>query len=162
MINNNNEEINQSNIDNYLEKWDKNQFFFKEKLSCQRNYDITQVNFKYFVGTINNYLCLYSMETYEIITKFEIKTSYYADRVISMLSHDILCIGGNDTISLISINDFEIILVSLIKPEYRITEICILPDFNLLICMKNEDYSFEEINTIDRGEEKNILIQMVI
>ena len=72
------------------------------------------------------------------------KTSYCADRVISMLSNEILCVGGNDTISLISIKDFEVILVSSIKPNYKIREICTLPDFNILICMKNEDYLYEE------------------
>ena len=78
------------------------------------------------------------METYEKITNFEVKTSYCADRVISMLSNDILCVGGNDTISLISIKDFEILLASKIKRLYIITEICILPDFNILIGMQNK------------------------
>ena len=96
MIYNNNEEINKSNIDNYFNKWNKNPFKCKERLSCHRHYDIVQVNFKYLAGTINNYLYLYSMETYEKTTQFEIKTSYSADRVISMLLHDILCIGGDD------------------------------------------------------------------
>ena len=144
MLNNNNEEINKSNIENYIEKWNKNPFKYKERISFRYNYDVVQVNFKYLAGTTNYYLCLYSMETYEKITNFQVKTSYCADRVISMLSNDILCVGGNDTISLISIKDFEVILVFSIKPDYKITEICILPDFNILICMKNEDYLYEE------------------
>ena len=138
-----NEEINKFNIENHLIKWDKNPFEYKEKLTCEYNYDIVQVNFKYLAGTIKNYLCLYSMETYEIITNFKINTSYYTDKVIFMLSHDILCVGGNDTITLISIKDFEIILISIIKPNYKISEICVLPNFNIIICMKSDNYSLE-------------------
>ena len=49
-----------------------------------------------------------------------------------MLKEDILCVGGDDTISLISIKNIEVILVTLIKEDYKITEICILPDYNIL------------------------------
>ena len=55
-----------------------------------------------------------------------------------MLKEDILCVAGDDTISLISIKDFEILLASKIKRLYRITEIFILPDFNILIGMQNK------------------------
>jgi len=142
--NNNYEEINRLNIDNHLNNWNSNPFKYKIKLSFEYNYDVVQVNFKYLAGTIKHYLCLYSMETYEIITKFKVNTSNYSDRVISMLSPDIICIGGNDTISLISIKDFEVILIYLIKPNYKISEICVLPDFNIIICMRSDDYSFKE------------------
>ena len=58
---------------------------------------------------------------------------------IFMLTENILCVGGEDSISLISIKDFEIVLVSVIKTKYLITEICILPNFNILIGMESND-----------------------
>ena len=131
-----------------------------------------QVNFKYIAGTIKDYLCLYSMETYELVTKFSVKISEDCDSVIYMLKEDILCVAGEDTISLISINDFEIILVSKIKKHYRITEICILPDYNILIGMQNKtniilndshiEYfyqykCFHSVNKLTKCMEYNIL-----
>ena len=78
------------------------------------------------------------METYELVTKFSVKISEDCDSVIFMIKEDILCVAGNDTISLISIKDFEVILVKIIKKHYKITEICILPDYNILIGMQNK------------------------
>ena len=138
-----NEDENSDKFDFYdkYEKWKKNPYECKEQITCQYNYDIIQVNFKYIAGTIHNFLCLYSMETYELVTKFDIKTSDECDCIMFMLNEDILCIGGDDSITLISIKNFEIVLVSLIKAKFRITEICILPDFNILIGMQNNDDS---------------------
>ena len=79
------------------------------------------------------------MEEYEIVTKFEVRISELCYKIIFMLTDDILIIGGDDTITLISIKDFEISLVSTIKPNYKITEICILPDSNIIIGIQNKD-----------------------
>ena len=133
------EENNIFNIEELIEKWENNPFIFKEKITNLKNYDIVQVNFKYLAGTIRNYLCLYSMETYELITKFNVKISEDCDKISFMLTENILCVGGEDTISLISIKDFEIVLVSVIKTKCKITEICILPDFNILIGMRSNN-----------------------
>ena len=127
------------NIDEVLKQWNKNPYIYYRELTEFYNYDIVQVNFKYLAGTIKNYLCLYSMEEYELITKFQVKVSEECDCVIFMLKDDLLCIGGKDTISLISIKDFEIVNETLIKPNYKITEICILPDLNILIGLESNN-----------------------
>ena len=130
---------------------------------------MTQVNFRYIAGTIKHYLCIYSMETYELVTKFSVKISEYCDSVIFMLNEEILCVAGSDSISLISIKDFEIILVSIIKEKNKITEICILPDYNILIGMQNSsafnshiEYfyqykCFHSVNALTKKMEYNIL-----
>ena len=132
------ENRNKFDIVIYLNEWKNNPYIFSKKITKYDNYDMTQVNFKYLAGSIKDYLCLYSMETYELVTKFSVKISEDCDSVIFMLKEDILCIAGNDTISLISIKDFEVILVKIIKKHYKITEICILPDYNILIGMQNK------------------------
>ena len=134
----NEKENNKFDIYSYLENWKDNPYTYKKKITKYNNYDMVQVNFKYIAGTIKDYLCLYSMETYELVTKFSVKISEECDSVIFMLKEDILCVAGDDTISLISIKDFEILLASKIKRHYMITEICILPDFNILIGMQNK------------------------
>ena len=139
-----NEEIKKFDIYSHLEKWDKNPYIFREQITKDDIYDMIQVNFKYIAGTIKSYLCLYSMETYELVTKFSVKISEQCDSVIYMLKEDILCVAGDDTISLISIKDFEVVLVSKIKNKYKITEICILPDHNILIGMQNKNKIFLE------------------
>lgn len=149
------EKSNSNNIDNdrendkfdiflHLEKWKINPYIFYKKITDLENYDMIQVNFKYLAGTIKNYLSIYSLKTYELVTKFNVKISENCDSVIFMLTEDILCVAGDNTISLISIKNFEIILVTLIKPHYRITEICILPDYNILIGMQNKSSIFEK------------------
>ena len=135
------EEDNDFDIDDILEKWKQNPYKFDKEITILWNYDIIQINFKYLAGTIKNYLCFYSMETYELVTKFEVKVSEECDCVIYMLNEDLLCLGGEDSITLISIKNFEIMLVSLIKTKFKITEICILPDYNILIGMENNDGS---------------------
>ena len=139
-----NAEINKLNINNYIEEWNKNPFIYKLKISNKYNYDVVQVNFKYLAGSRDNYLNLYSIETKEKVTKFIVSTSHCSDRVIHMLSYDILCVGGQGTITLISIKDFEIILVSSINNKYKISEICILPDFNIIIGMQSNNYEIKE------------------
>jgi hypothetical protein len=127
-----------------------------------------QVNFKYIASTVDKYVLLYSMEEYELITKFEVKISADCYKIMYMLTDDLLCIGGDDTITLISIKDFEICLVSTIKPNYKITEICILPNYNLIIGMqnkdkdiKNEEYLYQykyysKVNKMTKKVEHNI------
>ena len=127
-----------NNINDQIEKAKKNPFNYKEVLSSEYNYDIVQVNFKYIAASAEKYLGLYSMETSELVTKFNVKTSQLSYKVLGMLTNDILFVGGGDTISLISIKNFEIILVSLVRVQFKITEICILDDFNILLSIKSQ------------------------
>ena len=62
-----------------------------------------QINFEYLAGITDNYLVLVSMETYEIVNKFKVKVSKYCNSIMFMLNDDILCVGGGDFITLISI-----------------------------------------------------------
>ena len=126
-------------LDNYIKNWEENPYIYKQNLSSINNYDIEQVNYKYIASTVDNYVLLYSMEEYEVITKYEVKVSGHCYKIMFMLTDDILIIGGDDTITLISIKDFEISLISTIKPNYKITEICILPDSNIIIGIQNKD-----------------------
>ena len=89
-------------------------------------------------------MCLLDIETKGLITIFEAKTTSTADRVIFMLNKDIICVGGDDAISLISIKDFDFVLLSVIKPKFQITEICIMDEFNILIAMRSKSYDSEE------------------
>ena len=140
-----NEKIKEDNdIDDLLERWKKYPFEYKKNLTNFINvYDMIQINYKYLAGTTNNYLCLVSMETYEIVTKFKVKVSENCDSIMFMLNDDILCLGGGDSITLISIKNFEILSETKIRSQIKITEICILPDFNILIGMKNYDTNKE-------------------
>ena len=137
-----NEGIN-FDLDNYVKKWENNPYHYKRHLSSLCNYDMEQVNFKYIASTVDKYVLLFSMEEYELITKFEVKISVDCYKIMYMLTDDLLCIGGDDTITLISIKDFEICLVSTIKPNYKITEICILPNYNIIIGIQNKDKDFK-------------------
>jgi hypothetical protein len=141
----NNDKKEEDNFDLYKYKfnWDHNPYIYKQKLSSIYNYDIVQVNYKYLASTVDNYVLLYSMEEYEIITKYEVKISDRCYKIMFMLTDDILIIGGDDTITLISIKDFEISLISTIKPNYKITEICILPNSNIIIGIQNKDKSIK-------------------
>ena len=49
------------------------------------------------------------METYEIVTKFKVKVSENHDNILFMLNYDILYMGCGDSITLISITNFEIL-----------------------------------------------------
>ena len=142
----------QFNHKDYLDDWNDNPFIYKDQIFDESNYDAIQVNFEY-IAIINTKgcVCLYCMATKEIVTIFEINNSteeYY----ISMLNKDILCVGGYDTLSLISIKDFEIIHVHVIKPQLLITGICIINEKNILIAVNNDNekqlihykYNFEK------------------
>ena len=137
---------NSINNDNYnikfqLEKWKNNKYKFSKIIDYKYHYDLIQVNSEYIAGVIKNYLCIYSMNTYQLVTKFEATVSVGCDYILFMLTEDLICFGGKDKISLLSIKDFDIVLESLIMPKFTITEICILPDYNILIGMTNDDSS---------------------
>ena len=106
------------------------------------------------------------METYEVVTKFKVKVSIDCDSIMFMLNDDILCMGGEDSITLISIKNFEILSETKIKSQIKITEICILPDFNILIGMKdyknNKEYFYQykynySFNKSKKKMEHNII-----
>ena len=40
--------------------------------------------------------------------------------------------------------DHDVALSCIIKPNFKITEICIMEDFNILIAMRSDSFSFEE------------------
>ena len=163
---NDNENINKDkigfDINSYLEKWNNNSYKYKGKLSGIEHYDIVQVNFKYIAGAIKEYLNLYYMETEELVTKFKLEISDYCYKTMCMLTSDILCVGGNDKISLISIKDFEIILISIIKLNYLISEICLLPNNNILIGILNVNetendeylYQYKYYTSLDKSTKK--------
>ena len=103
------------------------------------------------------------MEEYEIVTKFEVRISEHCYKIMFMLTDDILIIGGDDTITLISIKDFEVSLISTIKPNYRITEICILQDSNIIIGIQNKDkyakreeflYQYKYYSTVNKSTKR--------
>ena len=161
--NNDKKEEDNFDLDNYKKNWEKNPYIYKQNLSSIYNYDIEQVNYKYIAGAADNYVLLYSMEDYEVITKYEAKISDHCYKIMFMLTDDILAIGGDDTITLISIKDFEISLISTIKPNYKITEICILPNFKIIIGIQNKDksvkkeeflYQYQYCPTVNKSTKK--------
>jgi hypothetical protein len=154
-------------IDDLLEKWKKYPFEYKQNLTnFIYVYDMIQINSKYLAGTTDDCLFFVSMETYEIVTKFKVKVSIDCDSIMFMLNDDILCMGGDDSITLISIKNFEILSETKIKSKIKITEICILPDFNILIGMKdyknNKEYFYQykykcSFNKSKKKMEHNII-----
>jgi hypothetical protein len=139
------EDINELNINDYAEKWDNNPYMFNEQVSFTVNFDVIQVNYKYLAVTRSfGYICILDIETKNLITIFELKASADADKVIFMLNKDIICVGGNDGLSLISIKDFDVPLLCVLKPEFKVTEICIMDEFNVLITMRSDSYDFKE------------------
>ena len=132
------EDINKFNFNDYIEKWNNNPYIFKEQISFNINYDVIQINYKYLAITRGfGFVCLLDIQLKNLITIFEVKTTSNADRIMYMLNKDIICVGGDDTISLISIKDFDVVLLSVIKPKFEIIQICDIDKFNILIIMKN-------------------------
>ena len=126
-------------IQKYKEKWNINPYILKRTIPpYEKHYDIIQVNYLYIATLKDNCLLMFSMEGYEIVTKFVVNISAYCFKVLAMLTDDLLCVGGGDEFTLISIKDFEICFVSTIKQNYRITEICILPNYNILFGIQNQ------------------------
>ena len=139
------EDINELNINDYAEKWDNNPYMFNEQVSFTINFDVIQVNYKYLAVTRSfGYICILDIETKNLITIFELKASADADRVIFMLNKDIICVGGDDGLSLISIKDFDVPLLCVLKHDFEVTEICIMDEFNVLITMRSDSYDFKE------------------
>jgi len=162
---NNNDKKEEDNflIDDYIKNWKNNPYIYKQNLSSICNYDIEQVNYKYIASTVDDYALVYSMEEYEVITKYEVKISSHCYKIMFMLTDNILAIGGDDTITLISIKDFEISLISTIKPNYKITEICILPNSNIIIGIQNNDknikreeflYQYQYYSSVNKSTKK--------
>ena len=139
------EDINELNINNYEEKWNNNPYIFNEQVSFTVNFDVIQINYKYLAVTRSfGYVCILDIETKNLITMFELKASPDADRVIFMLNKDIICVGGDDGLSLISVKDFDVPLLCVLKPDFEVTEICIMDEFNILIAMRSDFYDFKE------------------
>lgn len=139
------EDINELNINDYAEKWNNSPYKFNEQVSFTVNFDVIQVNYKYLGVTRGfGYIGILDIETKNLITIFELKATEGADRVIFMLNKDIICIGGDDGLSLISIKDFDVPLLCVLKPDFEVTEICIMDEFNILITMRSDSYDFKE------------------
>ena len=139
------EDINEITINDYAEKWNNNPYMFNDQVSFTINFDVIQINYKYLAVTrASGYICILDIETKNLITIFEVKSSLDADRVIFMLNKDIICVGGDDGLSLISIKDFDVPLLCVLKPNFKVTEICIMDEFNILITMRSDSYNFEE------------------
>ena len=139
------EDINELNINDYAEKWNNSPYMFNDQVSFTVNFDVIQVNYKYLGVTRGfGYIGILDIETKNLITIFELKATEGADRVIFMLNKDIICIGGDDGLSLISIKDFDVPLLCVLKPDFEVTEICIMDEFNILIAMRSDSYDFKE------------------
>ena len=109
-------------INNYIKRWENNPYFLKRIIPPNVNhYDIIQANYLYIATSIKNYVIFFSMEEYELVTKFEVSISDQCFKVMFMITDDLLCIGGGEELTLISIKEFEICLTSIIKQNYRIT-----------------------------------------
>ena len=133
----NEDNITNMDIDEYIKYRTENKYILEERITDLENYDMTQVNYKFLAGTIKDYLCLYSIPNHQLITKFEADISDNCDSIIYMLNEDILCLGGKSTISLFSIKDYKLVFNILVKIGFRITEICILPNYNILVAIEN-------------------------
>ena len=139
------EDINELNINDYVEKWNNNPYIFNDQISFTVNFDVIQINYKYLAVTRPyGYIGILNIETKNLITIFELKTSANADKIIFMLNKDIICVGGDDGLSLISIKDFDVPLLCVLKPDFKVTEICIMKEFNILIAMRSSSYDFKE------------------
>ena len=139
------EDINELNINDYTEKWNNNPYKFNEQVSFTVNFDVIQINYKYLAVTRPlGYIAILDIEIKNLITIFELKASPNTDRIIFMLNKDIICVGGDDGLSLISINDFDVPLLCVLKPDFKVTEICIMEEFNVLIAMRSNSYYFKE------------------
>ena len=139
------EDINELNINDYAEKWNNNPYMFNEQVSFTINFDVIQINYKYLAVTRPyGYIGILNIETKNLITIFELKTSDDVDRAIFMLNKDIICVGGDDGLSLISVKDFDVPLLCVLKPHFKVTEICIMDECNVLITMRSDSSDFKE------------------
>ena len=137
----NEDDLENIDIDTYINYCKTNKYKMKEQITNLKNYDMIQINYKYIAGTIDDFLCIYSKKQHELINKYEASISENCDSIMYMIKENILCLAGNDTISLISIKDYDIVYIYSINLNYIITEICILPDFNILVAIRNRYHS---------------------
>ena len=137
----NEDDLENIDIDTYINYCKTNKYKMKEQITNLKNYDMIQINYKYIAGTIDDFLCIYSKKQHELINKYEASISENCDSIMYMIKENILCLGGNDTMSLISIKDYDIVYTYSINLNYIITEICILPDFNILVAIRNRYHS---------------------
>ena len=137
----NEDNIKNMDINEYIKYRTENKYIMEERITNLENYDMIQVNYKFLAGTITDYLCLYSIPDHQLITKFEADISDNCDSIIYMINEDILCLGGKSTISLFSIKNYKFVFNILVKLGFRITEICILPNYNILVAIENRSYS---------------------
>ena len=137
----NEDDLENIDIDTYINYCKTNKYKMKEQITNLENYDMIQINYKYIAGTIDDFLCIYSKQQHELINKYEASISENCDSIMYMIKENILCLAGNDTISLISIKDYDIVYIYSINLNYIITEICILPDFNILVAIRNRYHS---------------------
>ena len=137
----NEDDLENIDIDTYINYCKTNKYKMKEQITNLKNYDMIQNNYNYIAGTIDEFLCIYSKKQHELINKYEASISENCDSIMYMIKENILCLAGNDTISLISIKDYDIVYICSINLNYIITEICILPDFNILVAIRNRYHS---------------------
>ena len=134
----NEDDLENMDIETYINYCKINKYKMKEQITHLENYDMIQINYKLIAGTINNFLCIYSKQQHELINKYGANISDNFDSIIYMIKENILCFTRNNTISLISIKDYDIVYTCSININYIITEICILPDFNILVAIIND------------------------
>ena len=135
----NEDDLENMDIDTYINYCKINKYKMKEQITDVYNYDMVQVNYKFIAGTYEDTLCIYSKQQHELINKYEADVSKNCDSIMYMIKENILCLGGKNTISLISIKDYNIVCTCSINRNYSITEICILPDFNILVAIENKN-----------------------
>ena len=157
------DDLNNMDIKEFINYRTINKYMMKEQITNLENYDIIQVNYKYLAGTIDNFLCIYSKNEHQLTTKFEASISRNCDSIMYMLNEDILCLAGMDTISLVSIEKFDIIFIYSLKDDIKITEICILPDYNVLVGIEKFEIGrkeyFYQYKLVSEINEKNKKIE---
>ena len=136
------DDLNEMDVETFIKYRTVNKYIMKEQISNIDNYDITQVNFKYIAGTIDDFLCIYSKEQHQLTTKLEAPISKNCDSIMYMINEDILCLAGMASITLISIEKFDIVCTYTLVDNLRIkiTEICSLPYCNVLVGVQKGKY----------------------
>ena len=145
-------------INSYIKYRTENKYVIKAQITDLEIYDMVQVNYNVIAGTTSKCLCLFSVEKHELITKIEAEISDNCDHILYMLNKDLLCLGGGESISLFSIKDYQFIFTCLVKSNYRVSEICILPDYNILVAIDNYSreyfYQYKCVNYNNEATKK--------
>ena len=135
------------------------------------NFDIAQLNSEYMAGTENpENLNIYSLETYELVTQFKVTISENCDSVLHMITEDILLVCGGNILTLISISKFQVLSEISVGSGFKMTEACLLSDYNILIGMNKRTFfngmqeeifmQYKYINRYD-AKQKKIVHEMV-